>query len=424
MMGLLMDGGFDLAAVYRDLHAHPELGFQEIRTAALVAARLSSSGFEVTTGVGGTGVVGLLRNGDGPLVLLRADMDALPVEEKTGLAYASVARATTGAGTEVPVMHACGHDVHVTCLLGACAALSSGASSWSGTVMAVFQPAEELGAGAQAMVDDGLVARFGRPAVVLGQHVAPLPAGVIGLRHGAAFAAADTLSITLHGRGGHGSRPEAAVDPVVMAAATVTRLQTIVSREVAGNDTAVVTVGSIHAGTAANIIPDRAQLEVSIRTTGPEVRARILAAVERIVRGEAVAAGAPREPEITHGSSFPAVVNDPEASSHTQPALEAVSQLVVDPGTVTGSEDVGVLATAAGAPCVFWILGGADPTTFGGATTVEAIATRMLELPANHSPLYAPEIVPTLDIGAAALEAAARRWLGFGPGSAAGADLA
>jgi amidohydrolase len=214
------------------------------------------------------------------------------------------------------------------------------------------------------MVDDGLFERFGRPAVVLGQHVAPLPAGVIGLRHGAAFAAADVLSIVLHGRGGHGSRPETSVDPVVMAAATVMRLQTIVSRELAGNDTAVVTIGSVQAGTAANIIPDRAELQLSIRTTGADVRTRVLAAVERIVRGEAVAAGAPRDPEITLGPSFPAVVNDPDAASLTQPALEAVSQMVVDPGPVTASEDVGVLATAAGAPCVFWLLGGADPAGF------------------------------------------------------------
>ena len=407
----MMDDPVDLAAVYKDLHANPELGFHETRTSALVAEHLSASGFDVTTGVGGTGVVGLLRNGDGPIVLLRADMDALPVEEKTGLPYASVARAITDGGVDAPVMHACGHDVHVTCLLGACAVLSADSSNWSGTLVAVFQPAEELGAGAQAMVDDGLFERFGRPAVVLGQHVAPLPAGTIGLRHGAAFAAADILSIVLHGRGGHGSRPEASVDPIVMAAATVMRLQTIVSRELAGNDTAVVTVGSLHAGTAANIIPDRAKLELSIRTTGSDVRTRVLAAVERIVRGEAVAAGAPRDPEIILGASFPAVVNDPNAARLTQPALEAISQLVVDPGLVTGSEDVGVLATAAGAPCVFWILGGADPASFGGATTVEEIAAKMLELPANHSPMYAPQIAPTLDIGAAALVAAARKWL-------------
>jgi amidohydrolase len=412
-MASLRDGALDLAEVYTDLHANPELGFHETRTGVVVAAQLSASGFDVTTGVAGTGVVGLLHNGDGPVVLLRADMDGLPVEEKTGLPYASVTRALTDAGMDVPVMHACGHDVHVTCLLGACAALSAGSSSWSGTVVAVFQPAEELGAGAQAMVDDGLLERFGRPAVVLGQHVAPLPAGIIGLRHGAAFAAADTLSIVLHGRGGHGSRPEASVDPVVMAAATVMRLQTIVSRELAGNDTAVVTIGSLHAGTAANIIPDHAELQLSIRTTGADVRTRVLAAVERIVRGEAVAAGAPRDPEITMGASFPAVVNDPEAAALTQPALEAVAR-VVDPGLVTGSEDVGVLATAAGAPCVFWILGGADPAAFDGATTVEEMAATMLALPANHSPMYAPQVVPTLDIGSAALVAAARAWLNKG----------
>jgi hippurate hydrolase len=345
-------------------------------------------------------------------VLLRADMDGLPVAEATGLAYASEARGLAADGTDVAVMHACGHDMHVTCLMGAVRVLSQARESWAGTVMAVFQPAEEAGAGAQAMIDDGIFERFGRPDVVLGQHVAPLPAGSIGLRTGPAFAAADALRVVLHGRGAHGSRPETSVDPVVMAAAVVLRLQTVVSREIGGTEVAVLTVGALHAGTASNIIPDRAELLLNIRTFDPAVRARVLAAVERIIRAEAAASGAPRDPEIEVTSSFPAVENDPSAAERTLPALRALPVVVIDPGLVTGSEDVGLLATAAGAPCVFWLLGGADPTLFAGVEGASEIAARVAELPSNHSPHYAPIIEPTLDLGVRALVAAARSWLG------------
>lgn len=402
----------DLADVYRDLHQHPELAFQETRTAGIAADWLAAHGYDVTTGVGVTGVVGLLHNGPGPTVLLRADMDGLPVEEATGLSYASVARGRTADGVDVPVMHACGHDMHVTCLMGAARALAEGRDSWSGTVMAVFQPAEEAGTGAQAMITDGLFERFGRPDVVLGQHVAPLPAGVIGLRPGPAFAAADALRVVLHGRGAHGSRPEASIDPVVMAAAVVLRLQTVVSREIGGTDVAVLTVGSLHAGTASNIIPDRAELLVNIRTFDPSVRERVLEAVERIIRAEAAASGASREPEIEVTSSFPAVENDPSAADRTRPALAALPAVVIDPGLVTGSEDVGLLASGAGAPCVFWLLGGADPAHFAGLEGEPAVTARVADLPSNHSPLYAPVIEPTLDLGVRALVAAARSWLG------------
>lgn len=402
----------DLADIYRDLHRHPELAFQEARTAAIASKWLTALGFEVASSVGKTGVVGILSNGPGPTVLLRADMDGLPVAEATGLAYASEARGLAAGGTDVAVMHACGHDMHVTCLMGAVRVLSQARESWSGTVMAVFQPAEEAGAGAQAMIDDGIFERFGRPDVVLGQHVAPLPAGIIGLRTGPAFAAADALRVVLHGRGAHGSRPETSVDPVVMAAAVVLRLQTVVSREIGGTEVAVVTVGALHAGTASNIIPDRAELLLNIRTFEPAVRARVLAAVERIIRAEAAASGAPREPEIEVTSSFPAVENDPSAAERTLPALRTLPVVIIDPGLVTGSEDVGLLATAAGAPCVFWLLGGADPALFAGLEGASDIAARVAELPSNHSPHYAPIIEPTLDLGVRALVAAARSWLG------------
>ncbi len=400
----------DLAGVYRDLHAHPELGFAEHRTAGIVAERLSRFGFEVSTGVGRTGVVGILRNGAGPTALLRADMDGLPVAEATGLPYASTDLAPGEAG-EVPVMHACGHDMHVTALLGAAERLAGDTGAWAGTLMVVFQPAEELGAGAQAMLDDGLYERFGRPDVVLGQHVAPIPAGVIGLRSGPAFAAADSLRIVLHGRGAHGSRPEASVDPVVMAAATVMRLQAVVSREVAGSETAVLTVGVMRAGTAVNIIPDHAELLVNVRTFSTDVRDRVVAAIGRVARAEAAASGAPRPPDVEVTSSFPAVSNDPAAVDRTRPALQAIGAVVVDPGPVTGSEDVGLLAIAAGVPCVYWLLGGADPALFEGAADVAEIAVRAAALPSNHSPLFAPVIEPTLTLGVNALVAAAHTWL-------------
>lgn len=399
-----------LADLYRDLHRHPELSLQETRTAAIAAGRLRAAGFDTTEGVGGTGVVGVLRNGPGPVALLRADMDGLPVLEDTGLEYASTARAVDPEGNDVPVTHACGHDVHVSCLVGAADELAATRDTWSGTLLAVFQPAEEIGAGAQAMVDDGLFDRFARPDVVLGQHVAPLPAGMLALRPGPAFAGNDTVRITLHGSGGHGSRPETTVDPVVMAAATVLRLQTIVSREVAGTDTAVVTVGTLQAGTKENIIPDRAELGLTVRTYDAGVREKILAAIERIARAEAAASGATTPPDIRVLESFPPTVNDVEGAERTRPALAAVAP-VVDPGLVTGSEDVGIFATASGAPCVYWILGGADPAAFAGATTREELMVRVAGQPSNHSPFYAPVVEPTLSVGVAALVAAARCWL-------------
>ena len=399
-----------LADLYRDLHQHPELSFQETRTAAIAAERLRAAGFDTTEGVGGTGVVGVLRNGPGPTALLRADMDALPVLEDTGLEYASTARGVDRDGHDVPIAHACGHDVHVSCLVGATTELAAARETWSGTLLAVFQPAEELATGARAMIDDGLYDRFGRPDVVLGQHVAPLPAGMLALRAGPAFAGTDSMRITLHGSGGHGSRPETTVDPIVMAAATVMRLQTVVSREIAGTDTAVLTIGTLRAGTKENIIPDRAELGLNIRSYDPAVRERILAAVERITRAEAAASSAPAEPEFELIDSFPVLVNDEAAVARTRPVLGEVAP-VVDPGLVTGSEDVGLFATEAGVPCVYWILGGADPAAFAGATSREELLAGVAAQPSNHSPFYAPVVEPTLSVGVAALVAAARHWL-------------
>jgi hippurate hydrolase len=405
--------GTGLADLYRDLHRHPELSYQETRTAGILADRLRAAGYEVATGVGRTGVVGVLRRGEGPTVLVRADMDALPVAEATGLDYASTARGIDPEGNDVPVMHACGHDVHVTCLAGAAERLAAD-PEWRGTLVMVGQPAEELGSGAQAMIDDGLYERFGTPVVVLGQHVGPMPAGMLGLHAGPAYAAADSLIVTLHGRGGHGSRPEACVDPVLLAAAVVMRLQGIVAREIAGSETAVVSVGVLRAGTKVNIIPDTAELQINVRSFDPIVRDKVLAAITRIVNAEAEASGAPRPPEIVHTDAFPPLYNDPDACARTLNALTGRfgAAAVVDPGPVTGSEDVGTFAVTAGVPCVYWVLGGADPVAFAGVADMAAMLEKVAGIPSNHSSRFAPVIEPTLTVGVAALVTAARAWLG------------
>jgi hippurate hydrolase len=401
----------DIEALYKDLHRHPELSFAEHRTAGIVADHLTELGYAVTTGVGRTGVVGVLENGEGPTVLLRADMDGLPVEEATGLEYASTARGTDPDGTDVPVMHACGHDVHVACLIGAAEKLVAERAEWAGTVVALFQPAEELGSGANAMVDDGLYERFPKPDIVLGQHVGPAPAGTLGAHPGPAFAATDDLTIRMIGQGGHGSRPETTVDPILMASATVMRLQGIISREIAGSDTAVVTVGTLNAGTKSNIIPPDATLGINVRSYNPEVRDRVLAAIDRIARAEACASGAVEEPEIIPGFGFAALVNYRVARVRTLAGFRAHfgADRVVDRGAVTGSEDVGGLATAADAPIVYWILGGADAHAFAAAAAAGRIEQ---DIPSNHSPHFAPVIQPTLATGVAALSVAARTWLG------------
>ncbi|RLV55515.1 amidohydrolase [Aeromicrobium phragmitis] len=399
-----------LEELYRDLHRHPELGFQEHRTASIVAERLTALGYEVTSGVAQTGVVAILANGPGPTALVRADMDALPVREETGLDYASTATATDASGTTVPVSHACGHDLHTTCLLGAAAQLAADRSSWTGTLMLVFQPAEELGSGAQALVDDGLFERFPKPDVVLGQHVAPLPAGKIAAHAGAAYAGSDSLRVRLIGQGAHGSMPQNSIDPVVMAAETVLRLQTIVSRELASTDVAVLTVGALHAGNAANVIPGEATLLLNIRSYTPAVRQHILESVQRIAHGVAATSGAAHVPLIEEIERFPVVVNDPEALATTFDAFRdwlGADQLL-EPGAGAGSEDVGILATSAGAPLSFWLLGGSDPSLF---TIGDMTDPALLTIPSNHSPHYAPVIEPTLSIGATALVTAARTWL-------------
>jgi amidohydrolase len=401
----------DLEALYKDVHSHPELSMQEMRTAGLAADRLRAAGYEVTTGVGKTGVVGLLRNGDGPTVMLRADMDALPIEETTGLPYASKVKATDPGGKTVPVGHMCGHDMHVAWLVGATTLLAQARKEWRGTVMAVFQPGEETAEGAQAMIDDGLFDRFPKPAVVLGQHVMVGPAGAVAGRTGAITSAADSLQIRLFGRGAHGSMPQASIDPVVMAAATVMRLQTVVSREVAAAEAAVVTIGSLQAGTKENVIPDEAIIKLNVRTFDAGVRKRVLAAIERIVNAEAAASGAPKPPEITPLDRYPLNVNDAEASARVVDAFRRhfPADRVRQTGRAPASEDFGSFGTEWHVPSVFWFVGGTDPDTYAEAKE----AGRVNEIPVNHSPRFAPVIHPTLETGVETLIVAARAWLGM-----------
>jgi hippurate hydrolase len=399
-----------LREVYLDLHAHPELSGQEERTAGVVAERLRTAGLDVTARVGGQGVVGVLRNGPGAVVMVRADLDGLPVAEETGLPYASTVRAVDPAGRTVPVMHACGHDMHVTCLLGATLLMAQNRSRWAGTLVVVFQPAEESGTGARAMVADGLVDLVPRPDVVLGQHVAPHPAGLLLHRQGPVLAAADTISVTLHGRGGHASAPELLVDPIVMAAATILRLQTVVAREVPPQQAAVVTVGQVHAGTRGNVLPDDATIVIDVRSFDPETRERVLASIHRVVTAEAEASGAPRPPTIAVLESLPPTVNDPDATARVVAAFGSHPDTAAlhEPEASMGSEDFGHFGTAFGAPSVFWFFGGGDPERYARADREGRLAE---DVPSNHSPRYAPVIDPTLRTGVAAVVVAAMAWL-------------
>jgi amidohydrolase len=372
----------DLEACYRDLHRHPELSLQEHRTAAKLAERLTDAGYETVEGIGGTGVAGVLRNGDGPTVLLRADMDALPVREETGLPYAS----------EVPgVMHACGHDLHVTWLAGAAGALAAGRETWSGTLLVVGQPAEESGQGALRMVADGLYERLARPDVLLGQHAAPGPVGFYAHSPGLIMSASTDIDIVVHGRGGHGSRPETTVDPVVTAAYLVTRLQTVVSREIAARESAVLTVGRIEAGTRHNSIPTEAHISLNLRSQSDEVRERMIAAIRRIAAGEAVAAGCPREPEVSVGATFPVTVNDADTDRRVAAVHEEVlgAGTVLDFGPVMGSEDFPNLAQG-GIPYDYWFVT-TTPAAVWEAAEGTDLMEKFLSVPSNHSPHFAPD---------------------------------
>ena len=397
----------ELETIYKDIHSHPELSMQEERTAGVAANHLRAVGYEVTTGVGKTGVVGLLRNGEGPTVMLRADMDALPVQEATGLPYASKVTATDSTGKSVPVMHACGHDMHVTWLIGTAKLFAKSRDAWKGTLMPVFQPAEETAQGSQAMIDDGLFKRFPKPDVILGQHVMCMPAGVIAGRIGVTTSAADSLQIKLFGRGAHGSMPEASIDPVVMAAATVLRLQGIVSREVPPTEAAVVTIGVLRS--EGDATPDEAIIKLNVRTFDEGVRKLVLAAIERIVNAEAEASGAPRKPEITPLDHYSLTTNDPDATERVRDALRAHFPASAQETKPTmASEDFGSFGAEWHVPSVFWFVGGVDRDVYAKAKRDGTIGT----LPTNHSPHFAPVIHPTVETGVETLVVTALAWLG------------
>jgi amidohydrolase len=386
----------ELHALYRQLHADPELSMQEHRTAALITERMAALGFE-TFSCGGTGVVAVLRNGEGPVVGFRADTDGLPVAEDTGLDYASTVHGRLRDGTEVPVMHACGHDTHITCAIGAASLLACGRDSWSGTVVILFQPGEETSEGAAAMVADGLWDRAPHPEVIFGQHVWPGRAGEVEISTGPAMAMADSWRVTVHGRGGHGSRPEDTIDPVVLACHMVVRIQSIVAREVPPLKSAVVTVGSFHAGLKENIIPATAVFTLNVRNLDPEVRERVLAALRRVIAAEAQASGAP-EPEIEELSTFPLLYNEPEATEQIKAALAAAlgPEKVRDTPAQMGSEDFGHLPGAIGVPSVYWFFGGMP----------DEVVDSDQPVPSNHSPFFAPVIEPTLSTAVTAAYAA------------------
>ena len=305
----------EVETLYLDLHRNPELSLHEHQTAAKLAERAKALGYEVATGVGGTGVVAELKNGAGPTVLFRTDMDALPVEEKTGLPYASHVVTKNDAGVTVPVMQACGHDIHMSSWFGTAKLMATNKDRWKGTLILIGQPAEELVMGAAAMMKDGLFTRFPKPDFALAVHDDPLPAGQIGFTSGYTMASSDTAEITIFGRGGHGAQPQNAIDPIVIGARTVIALQTIVARETNPLDPAVITVGSFHAGTKSNIIPDNANLQITVRAYKPEVRKHLLEAIARIAKAEAQAAGAPREPEIKITPGTNATYNNPELTA-------------------------------------------------------------------------------------------------------------
>ncbi|KAL8828175.1 MAG: hypothetical protein Q9170_006716 [Blastenia crenularia] len=398
-------------STYRDLHRHPELSEQERRTSSIAAHHLQKLGYTVHQHIGGYGLIGVLSNGSGPTVLLRADMDGLPVLENTGLDYASKKMMKNGNGNEVPVMHACGHDVHISCLMGTAELLYAAKSRWKGTLVCLFQPAEEFAAGARAMVADGLYTKYGipKPDIVLGQHVFNLyKAGYVALTAGPALAAVNGVKIRIFGKGGHGSMPELSIDPIVIASHVIVRLQTIVSRELKPGTLGVITCGKFQAGTASNIIPNYADLELTVRSYDPKVQKQLLDAIERIVGAECEASGSPQPPKFDYFQHAPATVNDTDQTK----VLEKTFSEVFKDGTgpmepVSGSEDFSELARAINVPSIFWALGGCDPAKWDQAKK----EGKLNELPINHSAEFAPVIEPTLQTGIDALALAALTFL-------------
>ena len=398
----------ELDKLYVDLHQSPELSFHEEKTAAKMADRLRALGFEVTTGVGKTGVVGILRNGKGPTVMLRTDLDALPVEEKTGVPYASKVTATDDAGETVRVMHACGHDVHMTSWIGAATLLSRAKERWRGTLMMVGQPAEEKGGGASKMLADGLFTRFPKPDFAFAIHdSAQVPSGKVEYVPGYALANVDSVDITIYGKGGHGAYPHTTIDPVVIAARTVLALQTIVGRENNPVDPAVVTVGSIHGGTKHNIIPDEVKLQLTVRSYKDDVRKHLLASIERIAKAEAAAAGAPKPPDVKRIEGTPATYNDPALTKRVADAIaRGLGAGNVSEGQpVMGGEDFSEFGRAGVPATMFWV-GAVEPKKY------EASKAGGPRLPSLHSSEFAPDREATLRTGVRTVTLAALELLG------------
>lgn len=405
----LVDGMYpQLESIYKDIHANPELGFQETRTAAKLAAELRALGFEVTEGVGRTGVVALYRNGTGPTVMVRTELDALPMEEKTGLPYASKAKAQWN-GRETFVAHSCGHDIHMASWVGTARTLLALKDQWQGTLMFIAQPSEETVSGAKAMVEDGLFKRFPKPDYAFALHTSPSPFGFVGYRAGPVTSASDSLEITFKGRGGHGSAPHATIDPIAIGARFVTDVQTVVSREKDPAEFGVVTIGAFQAGTAGNIIPDAAKLSGTIRSYKPEVRTKLLDGIRRTALASAAMAGAP-EPEVRLGadSSTAAVTNNEAVVQRTVASLKAQfgDPKVVQVQPITASEDFSVF-TDAGIPSMFFFVGVTDPKD-----VAESMKKGGKPLPFNHSPYFAPVPEPSIKIGVQAMTTAVLTALG------------
>ena len=405
-----------LVAYYKALHASPELSRQEVQTSTQLAAELKAAGYEVTDRIGkyfvpaykGYGVVGVMKNGAGPTLLVRADLAALPVAERTGLPYASTRRVKSDSGVEVPVMHACGHDIHVTSLIGVARVMSKLRSRWSGTLVLVGQPAEETLDGAAAMLRDGLYDRVPRPDLALSFHDMPMtPTGTIGITPGFALATSTQMDVTVRGVGGHGSQPQSAKDPVVLAANIIMQLQTIVSREISPFDQAVLTVGTIHGGTKRNIIPDEVKLELNLRAYKEEVRQHMIEAVARISRAAALGAGVPAErlPIVTvlENEYAPALENDAALIARLRPVFERAlgKDNVRDVPPIMGSEDFGRFGLDGKIPVLMFWVGALAPQT------LEEAKRTGVPVPSNHSALFAPVPEPTIRTGIVAMSAAA-----------------
>lgn len=394
--------------VYKDLHQHPELSLQENRTSKIVASHLKDAGFQVTEHVGVTGVVGLMKNGDGPTIMLRSDMDALPMKEESSVPYASKCEAVNAKGETVPVAHTCGHDLHITWLLSAATILSRHRELWQGTLLVVFQPAEETAQGSAKMIEDGITSRFPKPDVILGQHLLQYRAGKVGYRPGQILTAGDSMLVRFFGRGAHGGMPQNGIDPIVMASAAVLRLQTIVSREVAPQAQVAVTIGEFHAGTAENIIAETAEIKLNVRNTDAAVREHVLDAIKRICVAEAHASNAPKDPEFEPINNYPLTVNDAAATSKIAEAFKAhFGDDAFECPPVGASEDFARFGLAFGSPYVYWFVGGTDQAKYDAAVKNNTVSA----LPGPHSPFWAPAIEPTLRTGIETMLVAAGVWL-------------